>query len=44
MTVAEVEREVELSLERGDELRAEYADEFLRELEADFNDCETPDL
>jgi hypothetical protein len=44
MTVAEVERELELSIERGDEARAGYVSEFLNELEADFNNCDTPDL
>ena len=44
MRISEVERELELSIERGDSERAEYVAEFLRELEADFNECETEDL
>ena len=36
MTVAEVRRERDLLLERGDTVGAGYADEFLREVEADF--------
>jgi len=44
MTVAEVRRERDLLLERGDTVGAGYADEFLREVEADFAGCETPDL
>ena len=44
MRISEVERELELSLERDDTERAKYVQEFLDELEADFHECETPDL
>lgn len=44
MTVAEAQRERVLLLERGDDIGAGYAEEFIRELEADFAGCETPDL
>lgn len=44
MTLPELRRELELSMESGDEERAGYIDEFIREVEADFNECETPDL
>jgi len=44
MTVAEIRCERVLLLERGDTVGAGYADEFLREVEADFAGCETPDL
>lgn len=40
MTVAEAQRERDLLLERGDTVGAGYADEFIRELEADLNDGE----
>jgi hypothetical protein len=40
LTIAEVERELELSVERGDEARAGYVSEFLDELNADFDNCE----
>ena len=36
LTIAEVERELEISLERGDMTRAGYVEEFLLELHADF--------
>ena len=35
MTVAEVRRELELSIEAGDTARAGYVEEFLREVEAE---------
>jgi hypothetical protein len=48
LTVAEVQRELDLSVEMGDTVRAGYVEEFLRELEADFAGCdenaETPGL
>jgi len=44
MTVAEVQSVRDSLLERGDDVGAGYAEEFLRELEADFAGCETPDL
>lgn len=37
MRIPEVQRELELSLERDDTERAGYVEEFLRELEAEFN-------
>jgi hypothetical protein len=44
MTIPDVERELKLAIEHGDTERAEYVQNFLDELDADFNDCETPDL
>jgi len=44
MTVAEIQRERELSVKAGDTVRARYVEEFLREIEDDFDGCETPDL
>lgn len=43
LTIAEVERELELSIERGDSVRAGYVEEFLQELYDDFDNCETED-
>jgi hypothetical protein len=36
LTIAEVEKELEISIERGDARRAEYVREFLNELYEDF--------
>lgn len=44
MTVAEARATRDAMVERGDNIGAGYADEFLRELEAEFAGCETPDL
>jgi len=41
LTISEVKRELELSLEMGQTRRADYIAEFLRELEEDFNNCDT---
>ena len=46
LTIAEVERELELSQERGDTLRACYVAEWLAELrqeEREVNDCSCDD-
>lgn len=40
LTVAEVQRELDLSIEMGATVRAGYVEEFLRELEADFAGCD----
>lgn len=40
LTIAEVRKELEISVERGDARRAGYIEEFLDELEADFNGCD----
>ena len=37
MTMAELQRELNMSVERGDTKRAGYVSEFIREVEADFN-------
>ena len=41
LTIAEVRRELDLSLEMGQTRRADYIAEFLRELEEDFAGCDT---
>ena len=41
LTIAEVRRELDLSLEMGQTRRADYIAEFLRELEEDFAECNT---
>ncbi len=43
LTIAEVRAELDLSVAMGDTIRAGYVAEFLRELEADFNDCDVDD-
>lgn len=37
LTTVELQRELVLSVERGDTERAGYVEEFIREVEADFN-------
>ena len=44
MTIREVQVELDLSIARGDAVRTKYVNEFLCELYADFDGCETPDL
>lgn len=44
MTVAEAQRERVLLLERGEDVGAGYAEEFIRELKAECAGCETPDM
>jgi hypothetical protein len=43
MTVVEVQRELELSVEAGDTVRAGYVKEFLCELETESNERENCD-
>lgn len=44
MTIAEATAYRDSMAEAGHTEAAGYADEFILELEADFNDCDTPDL
>lgn len=44
MTIAEATAYRDQMAETGHTEAAGYADEFILELEADFNDCDTPDL
>jgi len=44
LTTAELQRELVLSVERGDTERAGYVEEFIREVEADFNGSLRPPI
>jgi len=43
LTTAELQRELDLSIDMGDTVRAGYVEEFIRDLEADFNGCDGSD-
>lgn len=44
MRMSELQAELAVSIERGDTERARYVEEFIREVEADFDNCNTPNL
>jgi hypothetical protein len=43
LTVAEVQDELDWAIEQGETEKAGYIEEFLHELEAEFDGCETDD-
>ena len=44
LTLAEMQAELDISVEIGDVLRAEYIEEYICEVMADFNSCDISDF